>query len=128
MRTVSHHFVLSTLKIFLVRKDMDKLLQGYQEKKNLHQPKFLILLIILASAWFPKNVQVLSVRISKGPKASSARLPPRLFLDCFMPFSILLLLILQPLGPVFLRLNHLLETLSRSTWLIVLRFPTGWTK
>lgn len=55
-------------------------------KKCLHQPKFLILFIILTSAWFSKNVQVLSVRIAKRSKASSARLSSKTFLGFLRAF------------------------------------------
>lgn len=71
MRTVSHYFVLSTLNIFLIEKGQTNGSRDTTRSKCLHQPKSLILLVILTSVWFSKNARALSIRISKRSKTSN---------------------------------------------------------
>lgn len=110
VRTVSHYFVLSTFNIFLLEKGQTNGSRDTMRSKCLHQPKFLILSVILVPVWFSKNAQVLSIR----SKASNAGLSSETFLsDCSMPFSTLLCLTLQSLGSMFFKLSHLFLTLSK---------------
>lgn len=95
---------------FLLEKGQANASRDTTKSKCLHQPKFLILSVILAAAWFSKNVQVLSIRISKNLKNQMPDCYLRL-LFLIAPFHFTLFGVWHSL---FFKLSHLFLTVSRT--------------